>query len=67
MKYVSRKHEEDKIIVFERGIKGLIWVFNFNTTKSFTDYQIGCSQHGKLVAFEGIDNSDASMNYVNFA
>ena len=29
--FVSRKHEGDKIMVFERG--GLLWVFNFHPTK----------------------------------
>lgn len=45
--FVSRKNEGDKVIVFERGDKGLIWVFNFHATQSFTDYQIGCDNHGK--------------------
>ena len=29
--YVSRKHDGDKLIVFERG--GLLWVFNFHPTQ----------------------------------
>ena len=29
--YVSRKHEGDKLIAFERG--GLLWVFNFHPTE----------------------------------
>ena len=29
--FVSRKHEGDKLIAFERG--GLLWVFNFHPTK----------------------------------
>lgn len=37
--YVSRKHEGDKIIAFERG--GLLFVFNFHPDRSFTDYRIG--------------------------
>ena len=36
--YVSRKHEDDKIIAFERG--GHLFVFNFHTSKSFTDYKV---------------------------
>jgi len=44
---VSLKNEGDKVVVFERGEKGLIWVFNFNTTKSFSDYKIGCNNPGK--------------------
>lgn len=29
--YVSRKHDGDKLIVFERG--HLLWIFNFHPTK----------------------------------
>ncbi|KMU84956.1 1,4-alpha-glucan-branching enzyme [Coccidioides immitis H538.4] len=42
--YISLKHEEDKVIVFERA--GLLWVFNFNPTKSFADYRVGVEQPG---------------------
>ena len=42
--YVSRKHEDDKVIVFERA--GLLFVFNFNPLKSFTDYKIGVQVDG---------------------
>jgi len=42
--YVSRKHEDDKVIVFERA--GLLFVFNFNPSKSFTDYKIGVQVDG---------------------
>lgn len=45
--YVSKKHEDDKVIVFERGLKGLVWVFNFHSSKSFTNYKIGCHHSGK--------------------
>lgn len=37
--YVSWKHEGDKVIAFERG--GVLFVFNFHPTKSFTDYRVG--------------------------
>lgn len=43
--YISRHHEGDKVIVFERG--GVIFVFNFNKDTSFTDYQIGINDPGK--------------------
>ncbi|PVU99472.1 hypothetical protein BB560_005494 [Smittium megazygosporum] len=36
--YTSKKHEEDKVLVFERG--DLLWIFNFHPEKSYTDYQI---------------------------
>jgi len=45
--FVSRKHEGDKIVVFERGHKGLLWIFNFHPSQSFTDYKIGCNLAGK--------------------
>jgi 1,4-alpha-glucan branching enzyme len=37
--YVSLKHEVDKLIVFERA--GLLFIFNFHPTQSFTDYRVG--------------------------
>ena len=42
--YISRKHEDDKVIVFERA--GLIFAFNFHSTKSYTDYKIGVQVDG---------------------
>ena len=32
-------------MVFERG-PGLIWIFNFHPTKSYTDYKIGVGEPG---------------------
>lgn len=43
--YVYQKHEDNKIITFERG--NLFWVFNFHPTRSFTDYKVGVSRPGK--------------------
>ena len=37
--YVSLKHEDDKIVVFEKG--DLLFVFNFHPNKSFENYKIG--------------------------
>jgi 1,4-alpha-glucan branching enzyme len=42
--YVSLKNQDDKVIVFERA--GLLWVFNFNPTQSFSDYRVGVEQEG---------------------
>jgi 1,4-alpha-glucan branching enzyme len=42
--YVSLKHEGDKVIVFERA--GLLWIFNFHPSNSFTDYRVGVEQEG---------------------
>ncbi len=43
--YVSWKHEDDKVIVFERA--GLLFAFNFHPTKSFPDYRVGVEEPGK--------------------
>ena len=37
--YVTLSHENDKLVVFERG--PLLWVFNFHPTNSFEHYRIG--------------------------
>lgn len=42
--YVSWKHESDKVITFERA--GLVFVFNFHPTQSFTDYSVGTNWAG---------------------
>lgn len=42
--YITLKHEEDKVIAFERG--NMLWVFNFHPTKSFNDYWIGIEWPG---------------------
>lgn len=42
--YISLKHEGDKVIVFERA--GLLFVFNFHPTNSFTDYRVGVETPG---------------------
>ena len=36
--FVSWKHEDDKVIAFERA--GCLFVFNFHTSKSFTNYKV---------------------------
>lgn len=51
--YVSCKHEDDKIIVFDRA--GLVFVFNFHTEKSFPDYPIGVPNAG---TYKAVLNSD---------
>ncbi|KAF7595665.1 alpha-1,4-glucan branching enzyme [Aspergillus hancockii] len=42
--YISLKHEVDKVLAFERA--GLLWIFNFHPTESFTDYRVGVEQAG---------------------
>jgi len=67
--YVSVKHEEDKVIVFERA--KLLFVFNFHPTRSFTDYKVGVDVAGtyKIVLdsdsaeFGGHDRLDRNMEH----
>lgn len=51
--YVSWKHEDDKVVVFERG--GVIFILNFHPSKSFPDYKIGVEEPGK---YKIVLNSD---------
>ena len=37
--FLTLSHEEDKLIVFEKG--PALFIFNFHTNKSFEDYRIG--------------------------
>ena len=67
--YVSLKHESDKVIVFERA--GLLFVFNFHPTQSYTDYRVGVEEPGVYhVAlssdeskFGGFDNIALNSQY----
>ncbi|KAL0117578.1 hypothetical protein PUN28_010409 [Cardiocondyla obscurior] len=43
--YVSWKHEDDKVIVFDRA--DLVFVFNFHPVKSFADYPVGVKNPGE--------------------
>ncbi|CAL5027661.1 unnamed protein product [Urochloa decumbens] len=54
--YVSRKHEEDKMIIFERG--DLVFVFNFHWSNSYFDYRVGCFKPGK---YKIVLDSDAGL------
>ncbi|GJE84371.1 glycoside hydrolase family 13 protein [Phanerochaete sordida] len=68
--WVSLKHEGDKVIAFERA--GLVFVFNFHPTNSFTDYRIGVDVAGTYSIvltsdekrFGGFDNVDLSSRFV---
>lgn len=42
--YISLKHEGDKVIVYERA--GLLFVFNFHPSNSYTDYRVGVETPG---------------------
>lgn len=70
--YVSCKHEDDKVIAFERA--GLLFLFNFHPVKSFTDYRIGVEMPGayKVIlnsddpAFGGFKRIDCSVEHHTF-
>ncbi|XP_012500199.1 PREDICTED: 1,4-alpha-glucan-branching enzyme [Propithecus coquereli] len=53
--YVSEKHEGNKVITFERA--GLVFIFNFHPSKSYTDYRVGTALPGK---FKIVLDSDAA-------
>jgi len=67
--YVSLKHEVDKVVVYERA--GLLFIFNFHPTSSFTDYRVGVEEPGKYrialssdeKRFGGFDNVSLDSNY----
>ncbi|KAL7909904.1 hypothetical protein GGI35DRAFT_468940 [Trichoderma velutinum] len=52
--YISLKHEGDKVIVFERA--GVVFIFNFHTNRSFSDYRIGIEVPG---TYKIVLNSDS--------
>ncbi|KAK7552152.1 alpha-glucan branching enzyme [Phyllosticta citricarpa] len=54
--YLSLKHEGDKVIVFERA--GLLWIFNFHPSSSFTDYRVGVEQEGTYRIVINTDSKD---------
>jgi 1,4-alpha-glucan branching enzyme len=66
---VSLKNEVDKVIVFERA--GLLFVFNFHPSNSFTDYRVGVDVAGTYRAvlssdekrFGGFNNIDIGATY----
>uniref|UniRef100_A0A1B6E036 1,4-alpha-glucan branching enzyme n=1 Tax=Clastoptera arizonana TaxID=38151 RepID=A0A1B6E036_9HEMI len=53
--YVSWKHEDDKVVVFERA--ELLFVFNFHPTKSFPDYRLGVEIPGEYKILLNSDDS----------
>lgn len=52
--FVSCKHEDDKVIVFERA--SLLFIFNLHVSKSFSDYRIGYEGEGKLMVILSSDD-----------
>ena len=56
--YVSLKHEGDRIVVFERA--GLVFILNFDATRSYTDYRIGVDRPGKYTIL--LDSDDKAFS-----
>lgn len=54
--YISLKNETDKVLVFERA--GLLWIFNFHPTKSYTDYRVGVDVAGVYRIVLDSDSTD---------
>ncbi|KAG6903421.1 alpha-1,4-glucan branching enzyme [Termitomyces sp. Mi166 len=54
--YISLKHEVDKVIVYERA--GLLFIFNFHPTRSFTDYRVGVDEAGEYHIVLSSDESN---------
>ncbi|KAL9059152.1 MAG: hypothetical protein Q9162_001370 [Coniocarpon cinnabarinum] len=42
--YISLKHDGDKVVAFERA--GLLWIFNFHPSQSYSDYRVGVGKAG---------------------
>ena len=54
--YVSLKNQTDKVLVFERA--GLLWIFNFHPTNSYTDYRMGVEEPGVYRIIIDSDSKD---------
>jgi 1,4-alpha-glucan branching enzyme len=54
--YISLKHEGDKLIVFERA--GLLFIFNFHPTESYSDYRVGVDMAGTYRVVLNTDSKD---------
>lgn len=53
--YVSLKNESDKVLVFERA--GLLFIFNFHPSQSFSDYRVGVEEAGEYHIILSSDDS----------
>jgi len=67
--HVSLKHDVDKVVVFERA--GVLFIFNFHPTQSFSDYRVGVEEPGEYQVvlssdekrFGGFDRVDLSIKH----
>lgn len=58
--YISKKHEADRVIVFERG--PYLFIFNFHPTVSYPGYRVGYFNTGinNPLLLESVMTSDAA-------
>jgi len=54
--YIRTAHEEDKLLVYERG--SLLFVFNWNPTRSFEEYLVYCRAASKATVVWSTDDQD---------
>lgn len=54
--YITLKHEEDKVVVFEKA--GLLFAFNFHPTKSFENYRVGTKWASDHIILFDTDSQD---------
>ena len=54
--YITWKHENDKVIVFERA--KLVFVFNFHCNQSFENYRIGVEVEGSYQTILSSDDAE---------
>lgn len=54
--YVNLKHEDDKVVAFERA--GVLFVFNFHPVQSFADYRVGIEEAGEYQIILNSDNTE---------
>ncbi|KAJ3741505.1 glycoside hydrolase family 13 protein [Lentinula detonsa] len=67
--YVSLKHDVDKVLVYERA--GVLFIFNFHPSQSFTDYRVGIETAGEYIVilttdeprFGGFNNATPGGKY----
>lgn len=54
--YISLKHETDRVLCYERA--GLLFIYNFHATRSYTDYRVGVQVPG---TYSIVCDSDATQ------
>lgn len=58
--YITLKHEEDKVIVFEKA--NLLFAFNFHPSKSFENYRIGTKWSSDHIILFDTDGQELGGN-----